>query len=328
MHEREGAPAADHGHEHGHKQQGHGHDDDDERTAGRPRLAFVGAGPVGTTLAVGLARAGWQVAAAASRSEGRRQQLARLLPGIRLFAEPYAVLDEAELIFLTVPDDRIAEVATELQLYSGQALVHTSGALPAEVLRPASAAGTSLGSFHPLVAFADLERALSDLAGATVALEGDETLLPVLAEMAEALGARPVRLPAGAKPAYHAAAMLAAGGLVGLLDAISELGRAAGLDEAAALSVYLPLARQTLANAEHLGVDSSLTGPFVRGDVGTVRSHLQALRELAPAALPLYVAIARRELAIAARRAGDAPAGDDSHDARRADLERLLEQAG
>jgi predicted short-subunit dehydrogenase-like oxidoreductase (DUF2520 family) len=304
---------------------GHGHD---HAADGRPSLAFVGAGRVGTALAVGLARAGWHVAAAASRSDSGRQRMGRLLPGVRLFAEPQAVLDEAELIFLTVPDDRIAEVASGLHLYSGQALVHTSGALPADVLEAARAAGTSLASFHPLVAFADLERALADMAGATIALEGDESLLPLLAEMAESLGGRPVRLPAGGKAPYHAAAMLAAGGLVGLLDAIAELGRAAGLDERNALSVYLPLARQTLANAEHLGIDSSLTGPFVRGDTGTVRSHLLALRELAPGALPLYLAIARRELEVAARRFAGEGAAEGADEEGRLELGRLLDEAG
>jgi predicted short-subunit dehydrogenase-like oxidoreductase (DUF2520 family) len=47
------------------------------------------------------------------------------------------------------------------------------------------AAGTSKASFHPLVAFADLDRALEALHGATVALDGDESLLPLLADMAE-----------------------------------------------------------------------------------------------------------------------------------------------
>ncbi len=105
------------------------------------------------------------------------------------------MLDEADLIFLTVPDDAIAGVAQSLQLYSGQALVHTSGALPASILAPAMAAGTNAASFHPLVAFADLDQALLDLRGATVALEGDQALLPLLADLAESIGARPV-LPA------------------------------------------------------------------------------------------------------------------------------------
>jgi predicted short-subunit dehydrogenase-like oxidoreductase (DUF2520 family) len=310
MHDAHDAPGADHQHA-----GQDGHED------GRPRIAFIGAGRVGTALGAAFSRAGWQVAAVASRSEERRERFRALVPGVRAFEDGQAVLDEAELIFLTVPDDAIAAAASELHLYSGQALVHTSGALPAAVLAPAMAAGTSIGSFHPLVSFVDTEQALADLRGATVALEGDESLLPVLAELAEAVGASPVLLPESGKAAYHAAAMLAAGGLVGLLDAIASIASAAGLDERSAVSVYAPLARQALANAERLGVDGALSGPFVRGDVGTVRSHLDVLRELAPGALQLYVVVARRELAIGRRRG-------ELSDAAATDLERLLDEVG
>jgi predicted short-subunit dehydrogenase-like oxidoreductase (DUF2520 family) len=288
------SPDHQHGADHAH---GHEHADD-----GKPRIGFIGAGRVGTALALAFSRAGWEVTGVASRDEARRAKFHSLVPTARAFAENTNVLDEADLIFLTVPDDAIVDVAESLHLYSGQALVHTSGALPASVLAPAMAAGTSKASFHPLVAFADLEHALEALPGATVALDGDESLLPVLADMAESVGARPVRLPEGGKAAYHAAAMMAAGGLVGLLDGIVAVARLAGLDEKTALAVYLPLARQALANSERLGVDAALTGPFVRGDVGTVRGHLAVLRESVPDALNLYVAVARRELDIARRR--------------------------
>jgi predicted short-subunit dehydrogenase-like oxidoreductase (DUF2520 family) len=254
---------------------------------------------VGIPLASAFARAGWPVTAVASRDPQRRAAFRAQVPDAKGFAEPAAVLDEADLIFLTVPDDTIAPIARELRLYSGQALVHTSGLLDAAVLAPAMAAGTGAGSFHPLVAFADADRALEALAGATIALDGDESVVALLAELAEAIGARPVRLPPGAKPAYHAAAVLAAGGFTALLDAIAELGRGAGLEEPAALAVYAPLIRQTLANAERLGVAAALTGPMVRGDEGTVRAHLAAMADLAPGARELYVAAARREITLA-----------------------------
>jgi predicted short-subunit dehydrogenase-like oxidoreductase (DUF2520 family) len=287
---------------------------------GRPRIGFIGAGRVGTVLGAAFSRAGWEVTGVASRDPARRARFRELVPSARAFADASNVLDEADLIFVTVPDDAIAAVAASLHLYSGQALVHTSGALPAQVLAPAMAAGTSAASFHPLVAFADLDHALEALRGATVALEGDESLLPVLAELAESVGARPVRLPDGGKAAYHAAAMLAAGGLVGLLDGIVQVARLAGLDEPTALAVYLPLARQALKNSERLGVDGALTGPLLRGDVGTVRGHLAVLRDSAPDALALYVAVARRELAIARRRG-------ELDETAAAALEQLLDEA-
>ena len=225
----------------------------------------------------------------------------------RVFADPEPILDEVELIILAVPDDAIAPLAGSLRMYGGQAMIHTSGALGAEVLAPAMAAGTQIGSFHPLVAFADTERAVAALHGATVAIEGDDQLVAMLADMAEAIGATPVRLAPGSKAAYHAAAVLAAGGFVALLDAIAELGRVAGLDEAGSLAIYGPLIEGTLGNARSLGIRAALTGPMTRGDVGTLAAHLETLRTHAPGVLELYVAAARREIDLAEDRGALAP---------------------
>ena len=74
-----------------------------------------------------------------------------------------------------------------------------------------------------------------------------------------------------------------------LLDAIAELGRVAGLDEAGAMAIYGPLIEGTLGNARALGIRAALTGPIARGDVGTLAAHLAALAAHAPdvaAALP------------------------------------------
>lgn len=286
------------GHEHPHR-----HSDSGEP----PVIGIVGAGAVGTALGVALTRAGWPIAAVASRDAARRDRFHALVPAARAFAEATALLDEVELIIIAVPDDAIAGLAESLRLYAGQAMVHTSGALGAEVLAPAMAAGTQVGGFHPLVAFADLERAVAAFRGATVAIEGDDDLAALLGSMAEALGAVPVRLAPGSKAAYHAAAVLAAGGFVALLDAIAELGRVAGLDEAGSLAIYGGLIEQTLGNAKSLGIRDALTGPIARGDVGTLRAHLAALRESAPAALDLYRAAAVRELELATQRGLLAP---------------------
>ena len=272
-----------------------------------PIIGIVGAGAVGTALGVALSRAGWPVAAVASRDRGRRERFRQLVEGSRGFAEANALLDEVELIILAVPDDALPKVAGSLRLYGGQALVHTSGALGAEVLSPAMAAGTQIGAFHPLVAFADTERAVAALRGATVAIEGDDQLAALLADMAEAIGAQPVRLARGSKAAYHAAAVLAAGGFVALLDAIAELGRVAGLDEAGSLAIYGPLIEQTLGNARALGIRSALTGPITRGDVGTLDAHLAALRAHAPGVLDLYRAAAAREISLAEERGALTP---------------------
>jgi len=274
---------------------------------GRPVIGIVGAGAVGTALGVALAHAGWQVGAVASRDPERRARFRALVPGSRAFPEAAAILDECHLAILAVPDDALAEVVRTLHLYSGQAIVHTSGIHDAAILAPALAAGTSAGSFHPLVAFADLDRALAALPGATVAIEGDETLLDLLAEMATSLGATPVRLAPDSKAAYHAAAVLAAGGLTALLDVVAAVAAPTGLDEAGALAVYAPLAAQALANARALGTGRSLTGPAVRGDAGTIEAHLGAVAAAGEEALAIYRALGLREVTLAEEWRGLAP---------------------
>jgi predicted short-subunit dehydrogenase-like oxidoreductase (DUF2520 family) len=291
-------PDDDHPHPHPHVQSLEGEP---------PIIGIVGAGAVGTALGVALERAGWPIQAVASRDAGRRDRFRSLVPGVRAFADATPLVEEVELIILAVPDDAIPRVAGNLHMYSGQAMVHTSGLLGAEALASAMAAGTQVGSFHPLVAFADLERAVAALRGATIAIEGDDQLLELLARMAEAVGGTPVRLAPGAKAAYHAAAVLAAGGFVALLDAITELGRVAGLDEAGSLAIYGPLIEQTLGNARTLGVAAALTGPMTRGDRGTVARHLVTLAEHAPAVLPLYRAAALREIELAVGRGALTP---------------------
>jgi len=290
-----------------HGEPGHAHPHEHSNAGEPPVIGIVGAGAVGTALGVALSRAGWRIHAVASRDATRRERFRSLVEVDRAFLDPEPLVEEVELIILAVPDDVVGPLASTLRMYSGQAMIHTSGALGAEVLEPAMAAGTQVGSFHPLVAFADTERAVAALHGATIAIEADDQLAALLARMAEAIGATPVRLAHGAKAAYHAAAVLAAGGFVALLDAIAELGRVAGLDEAGSLAIYGPLIEGTLGNARALGIAAALTGPITRGDLGTLRAHLDTLRRHAPGAMALYVAAARREVELAERRGVLAP---------------------
>jgi len=286
---------------------GHAHPHQHAAPGEPPIIGIVGGGAVGTALGVALTRAAWPVHAVASRDPARRDRFRSAVEGARGFAEPQALIEEVELVILAVPDDALEPLARTLRLYSGQAMIHTSGALGADVLAPAQAAGTQVGAFHPLVAFADTERAVAALHGATIAIEGDDQLAGLLADMADALGATAVRLAPGSKAAYHAAAVLAAGGFVALLDAIAELGRVAGLDEAGSLAIYGPLIEGTLGNARALGIRAALTGPITRGDTGTLDAHLAALRAHAPGVLELYLAAARREVDLAEARGTLAP---------------------
>ena len=290
--------ASDHAHPHAHSDPGE-----------RPVVGIVGAGPVGIALGVALDRAGWPVGAVASRDPERRERFRAHVTGARGFAEANALVDDVELVILAVPDDAIVEVAGTLRLYAGQAMIHTSGVLGAEALRPAMAAGTQAGAFHPLVAFADLDRALAALPGATVAIEGDEELAAHLAEMAEAIGAVPVRLAAGLEGGLPRGG--GAGGGRGRRaarhDPRDRRPDRASTRRARSGSTCRCSSRR-VANARALGIAASLTGPAMRGDAGhDRRAPRRARRRARRRCSPVYRALLERDAAIARDRGALSP---------------------
>ena len=47
------------------------------------------------------------------------------------------------------------------------------------------------------------------------------------------------------------------------------------------------------ANMEAQGIPSAVAGPYARGDIGTIRKHLQAVQSRAPEMLSAYCEVAR-----------------------------------
>ncbi len=79
------------------------------------KLGFIGAGTVGTALAVRLSSKGYQVIAVSSRSQTSARKLAQAVSACHVFKNNQDVADTAELIFITTPDDTIASVASEIE---------------------------------------------------------------------------------------------------------------------------------------------------------------------------------------------------------------------
>ncbi|MDC8785409.1 Rossmann-like and DUF2520 domain-containing protein [Roseateles koreensis] len=263
------------------------------------KIAFVGAGRLGQTLARAWAGQGEAVVAVASRAPASAQRLAASLPGCVALPAAEAVA-LAELIFLTVSDDALAPVAAALPWRAGQAVVHCSGATDLRVLAPAIAAGAQIGGFHPLQIFSDPAQAHLLLAGSAVAVEAEAPLLQTLERLALALQMKPFTLPPGARAAYHAAAGFAASFLLSLLDEAVQIWAQLGLPAEQALPALLPLAQGTLQAAQARGLAGALSGPISRGDTGVLTAHLQAMAQLGPEHLSFYRLLAQRQLHLAA----------------------------
>ena len=282
------------------------------RTAGGPqrtadlRIGFVGAGQLATPLAWSLARAGYRIAGAASRSRASAERLAGGIAGSRAYESAQALVDDADLVVIAVPDDAIEPVTRTLAWQPRHSVIHCSGATEVSALASAAYAGASTGGFHPLQTFTDTQAAIRTLPGCTVGIEAAQPLLTELFAMAQALGCNPIRLPAGARALYHTSGSFAASFLVRLINDALDLWSVFGVDREAAFKALLPLTKGTVAALEANGPVRGLAGPIARADVGTVERHIEALRTQAPDLLPTYLDLARRSLSIAEAKGGAA----------------------
>ena len=263
------------------------------------KLGFIGAGTVGTALAVRLSRQDYPVAAVSSRSQSSSERLAQAVGGCPVFADGQGVADAAELVFITTPDGAIPQVAAQVQWHAGQSVVHCSGADSAAVLEAARRMGAGVGCIHPLQTFASIEQAIENVPGSTFAVEAEEPLLGVLKGIAEDLEGSWVVLKPEDKVLYHTAAVMACNYMVTLVKLATDLWQTFNVPTDTATKALLPLIQGTIRNIEAVGLPQCLTGPVARGDTGTINKHIDALREKAPDVLPAYLELGRQTVPIA-----------------------------
>jgi predicted short-subunit dehydrogenase-like oxidoreductase (DUF2520 family) len=261
-------------------------------------LGFIGAGRVGTGLATGFVSAGHDVVAVASRSIASAQALAKRVSGARAGA-PQEVADRADLVFITVPDDAIEAVVSSVRWRAGCACVHCSGAADLDTLKKVVADGALAGGFHPLHMFGEPGESPDALSGCAVALAGPEALVEKLERLARSLGARPLRLPEGGRALYHVAANFSGAFVIALMQETIALWKKLGIAEGDALAALLPLLRGTVDNVERLGAAGGLGSAVARGDVGTIRRHLEVLAKEAPDSFELYRLLSLRTVPLA-----------------------------
>jgi predicted short-subunit dehydrogenase-like oxidoreductase (DUF2520 family) len=243
----------------------------------RHSIAIVGVGRLGTALAQRLSESGYKISKVNSRKTPRASQL------------------RADIIWFCVPDAEIGAVARSfLEVeWEGKVAFHSSGVLISDVLSQLRRVGACVASVHPLMTF--VKGSVPELATVPFAIEGDQTAVRMARRIVRDLGGRPVGIRKQDKVAYHAFATMICPLLISLLAASEKAAALAGIPKAEARRRMLPIIRQTLRNYEKLGPAGAFSGPIVRGDVATIRAHLEVLAKV-PSAKSAYTALGRAAL--------------------------------
>jgi predicted short-subunit dehydrogenase-like oxidoreductase (DUF2520 family) len=245
-------------------------------------------------LALTLPSAGYVVKFIARRPKSATSReaagLARRVKAqlVTLGKEPLA----SDLVWITVPDDAI--VATALQLartqdWKGKIVFHSSGALTSDDLAPLREQGAKVASLHPGMTF--VRGPAPRMSGVAFAVEGDPAAVRVAKRIVRDLGGTTYAIDKRNKVLYHAFGSFASPLVVALMASLERVAKAAGIRPGDVKTMMVPLLRQTLQNYLQHDAASAFSGPLVRGDVATVRRHLEKLK-VVPEARAVYIALA------------------------------------
>lgn len=267
------------------------------------KIAIIGCGRAGSNIGIWLSNSGYRIESLFDAARERAERLSERTGRGKVFEKAEDAAKSCDIVFISTPDGIIERTCSDIAdlggFTDGKAVFHLSGSLSSSVLLKAAEHGAFTASFHPLQSLAGENEEMNPFKGILMALEGHPEAVELAREMSEALGARPYEIEGRAKTLYHASAVIASNYLVSLMKLASEVMAASGIPEDQALDFLMPLVKGTLSNMEKMGVEKALTGPIARGDVKTVSSHLEAIREKLPDLERAYIELGKLALKIA-----------------------------
>lgn len=252
-------------------------------TKQRPTVSIIGAGRMGQALAVAMQKSRYSIEALVARTSRKAETAARLLvpPPLGLAAAELKRLPSTDVVLIATPDDVIVKTAKALAAATGtgngRVVLHTSGALSSEVLKPLARVGFETGSLHPLVSVSEPMAGAKALHGAYFCVEGTRLAVMAARKIVAALDGHSFTVGIKDKPLYHAAAVMASPHMTALFALAVELLSECGVTKKTAHQILLPLIKSTVENLQTSSTGEALTGTFARGDVATVKRHLAAL---------------------------------------------------
>ncbi len=243
------------------------------------KIGLIGAGRVGIALSRALQNHGHSIVAAHAVSEKSKQRVLEFLPATDLQSIENLIANVQTVLF-AVPDDVLPDlvrgIAQTIGFKKHQFVIHTSGRFGIDVLAAATAQGAIPMAIHPAMTFTGAPNDVDRIIGCPFAITTNDELLPIAAALVLNMGGREYVVAEEDRSIYHAALSHAANHSSVVVNQSKEILQKIGIENP---GLFLsPLVNAAIENSLTMGIDS-LTGPIVRGDVETVRSHILALNE-------------------------------------------------
>lgn len=267
------------------------------------KIGIIGAGRVGCSMGKYLTDRGKTVTGYYSQTYENAACAAKFT-GTDCFRRMEELVALSDTLMIAVPDDKIGNVWDRMKVMSvdGRIICHFSGSLSSDVFTGIDGKKAYGASLHPMLAFRDQFSSYEQLKDCFFTLEGNPFAVKKIGELLGKLGNPYRMIRAEDKARYHCAASVLSNDVLALLDMGLGLLVQCGFTKEEAREASAALVMGNVVNVLENGTLPSMTGPVLRGDVGTVRKHLEVLggeeREI-------YRLLGRRLLGMAGKRLED-----------------------
>jgi len=268
-----------------------------------PNLCFVGGGRTGASLAFFFLRQGLPVISLIEKNPDRLNFLKKEFQWNFLDhqIDPQK-LSAASVVFITVRDDHIMEMAVTLSKikvnWKNKLVLHCSGTLSSLVLNPLQEVGAEIASFHPIYSFSLDPRENRLLNDVWFNLEGEPETLDRVEKIFTFKKDKFIRIKADQKQALHLACVFYSNFYIALAQMSHDLIEGFPISEKEVFRIFRPLLQSSVEQVLEHGPTGALTGPITRADRKTLSAHLDYLRDHHPDLLSVYIIFSQRLISI------------------------------
>ncbi len=237
------------------------------------RVTVIGSGNVAEALALAIERSRVELVQVFGRNRDRVEAIYQAIG--RESEGRGEALKVADIYLIAVSDGVVSEVSEGCDFADGSIVAHTAASVNIDQINTRK--GINRGVFYPLQTFTKGREV--EFREIPIFVEAQsEAVYERLEELGCALSDRVYRLSSEQRRELHLAAVFSCNFTMAMMTATQDILRRCELP----LELYDSLLRETLSKAfaEREELRRALTGPAVRGDVGTQERHMDMLSGL------------------------------------------------
>jgi predicted short-subunit dehydrogenase-like oxidoreductase (DUF2520 family) len=266
------------------------------------KVCIIGFGKVGTSVAYEFTDIGYDIQDIIISKTSHTNKLQNEANWKYSSAINSKIIQRNNIFVFCLKDDNLQKYITKLKKYDFKEkyLLHTSGILTSNIFKALKIEKSKIASFHPIQTFNKISGYNRKLLNKIYfGFEGGAKIKLLLKSAVKKLNSKIIIIKPENKSLYHLICVFASNFLIAYLNVLNKISKSVFIEHQNQFDILKPLIQNTLNNLFNDGFIKSLTGPHIRNDVETVKSHLIILKKRFPEFIDLINSLAFETIGIA-----------------------------